>query len=87
MADVAEFLAMQWIRYAVIGAMAAAVLRVGDVDDPIPARLEVRDSHGNRVDLLIGLRGMNLEALNRTPACRPFSNDAGKRWSRDSVSR
>jgi predicted nucleotidyltransferase len=30
------------------------------------ALLEVRDSHGNRVDLLIGLRGMDPEALNRT---------------------
>lgn len=102
MADVAEFLAAQGVRYAVIGAMAAAVhgvvrasldadavvtlhveearalrqsliatdyeavLRVGDVDDPIPALLEVRDSHGNRVDLLIGLRGMDPDALNRT---------------------
>ena len=79
MADVAEFLTTQGVRYAVIGAMAAAVhgvvrasldadavvalqvreaqtlrqslaekgyeaaLRVGDVDDPIPALLEVRD--------------------------------------------
>jgi predicted nucleotidyltransferase len=102
MADVAEFLAMQRVRYAVIGAMAAAVhgvvrasldadavvtlqvqearalrqslieagheaqLRVGDVDDPIPALLEIRDRHGNRVDLLIGLRGMDPEVLNRT---------------------
>ena len=95
MVDVAELLSKQGVRYAVIGAMAAAVhgvvrasldadavvslqiqeatalrqsliedgheaqLRVGDVDDPIPALLEVRDSHGNRVDLLIGLRGMD----------------------------
>jgi len=102
MADVAEFLATQGVRYAVIGAMAAAVhgvvrasldadaivtlqaqearalrqslieagyeaqLRVGDLDDPIPALLEVRDRHGNRVDLLIGLRGMDPELLNRT---------------------
>jgi predicted nucleotidyltransferase len=102
MADVAEILASQGVRYAVIGAMAAAVhgvvrasldadavvtlqvqearalrqslidtgyeaqLRVGDVDDPIPALLEVRDRHGNRVDLLVGLRGMDPEALNRT---------------------
>jgi predicted nucleotidyltransferase len=102
MADVAELLAKQGVRYAVIGAMAAAVhgvvrasldadavvplqvreaqalrqslmeegyeaaLRTGDVDDPIPALLEVRDSHGNRVDLLIGLRGMDPEVLNRT---------------------
>ena len=102
MADVAELLATRGVRYAVIGAMAAAVhgvvrasldadavvavqvqearvlrqslieagheaqLRVGDVDDPIPALLEVRDRYGNRVDLLIGLRGMDPEALNRT---------------------
>ena len=102
MADVAEFLATQGVRYAVIGAMAAAVhgvvrasldadaivalqvreaqtlrqsvaekgyeaaLRVGDADDPIPALLEVRDGHGNRVDLLVGLRGMDPELLNRT---------------------
>jgi len=101
MADVAELLAKQGVRYAVIGAMAAAVhgvvrasldadavvllqvreaqalrqslmeegyeaaLRTGDVDDPIPALLEVRDSHGNRV-VLIGLHGMDPEALNRT---------------------
>jgi hypothetical protein len=102
MADVAELLATQGIRYAVIGAMAAAVhgvvrasldadalvalqvleartlrqslieagyeaaLRIGDADDPIPALLEVRDGHGNRVDMVIGLRGMDPEALNRT---------------------
>lgn len=102
MADIAEFLVAQGVRYAVIGAMAAAVhgvvraslaadavvtlsvrearalrellveagheaqVRTGGVDDPIPALLEIRDRHGNRVDLLIGLRGMDPEALNRT---------------------
>jgi predicted nucleotidyltransferase len=106
MADVAELLAKQGVRYAVIGAMAAAVhgvvrasldadavvalqvrealalrqslveagyaavLRTGDVDDPIPALLEVKDSHGNRVDLLIGLRGMDPELMNRTRQVR-----------------
>jgi len=106
MADVAELLAKQGVRYAVIGAMAAAVhgvvrasldadavvalqvrearalrqslveegyeavLRTGDVDDPIPALLEVNDSHGNRVDLLIGLRGMDPELMNRTRQVR-----------------
>ncbi len=90
MADVAELLAKQGVRYAVIGAMAAAVhgvvrasldadavvalqireaqalrqslieagyeavLRTGDVDDPIPGLLEIKDRHGNRVDLLSG---------------------------------
>jgi predicted nucleotidyltransferase len=106
MADVAELLAKQGVRYAVIGAMAAAVhgvvrasldadavvalqvrdaqalrqslvdegyeaaLRTGDVDDPIPALLEVKDRHGNRVDLLIGLRGMDPELMNRTRQVR-----------------
>jgi hypothetical protein len=51
---------------AFIDAGYEAELRVGDVDDPIPALLEVRDRHRNRVDLLIGLRGMDPEALNRT---------------------
>jgi len=89
MADIAGFLAARGVRYAVIGAMAAAVhgvvrasldadgvvalhvreaqvlrqslveegyeavLRTGDVADPIPALLEINDVHGNRVDLLI----------------------------------
>jgi predicted nucleotidyltransferase len=102
MLDVAGILAARGVRYAVVGAMAAAAhgvvrasldahaivalqvrdarvlrqafsdagyeaeLRVGDVDDPIPALLEVSDRHRNRVDLLIGLRGMDPEALNRT---------------------
>jgi hypothetical protein len=102
MVDVADQLATLGIRYAVVGAMAAAVhglvrasldadavvalqvpearslrqsfvdagyhaeLRVGDVDDPIAGLIEVTDRHGNRVDLLIGLRGMDPEAMNRT---------------------
>lgn len=102
MADVAESLARRGVRYAVIGAMAAAVhgvvrasldadaivalqvreaqalrqslleegydvsLRTGDVDDPIPGLLEIKDRHGNRVDLLLGLRGMDPGLLNRT---------------------
>lgn len=106
MADVAEFLVGRGVRYAVIGAMAAAVhgvvrasldadavvamhvreagglrdalvaegldavLRIGDADDPIPGLLEVKDRHGNRVDLLFGLRGMDPELLNRTKQAR-----------------
>lgn len=106
MADVAELLSKQGVRYAVIGAMAAAVhgvvrasldadavialhvreaqalrqslveegfevvFRTGDVDDPIPGLLEIKDRHGNRVDLLLGLRGMDPELLNRTRQVR-----------------
>lgn len=47
-----------------------ATLRTGDVDVPIPALLEDKDRHGNRVDLLIGLRGMDPELMNRTRQVR-----------------
>lgn len=106
MADVAGFLTAGSVRYAVIGAMAAAVhgvvrasldadavvvlqireahalrqsligagyeatLRTGDLDDPIPGLLEIKDRYGNRVDLLLGLRGMDPELLNRTRQVR-----------------
>ena len=106
MADVAGILAARGVRYAVIGAMAAAVhgvvrasldadavvtlqireahvlrqslieegyeatVRTGDVEDPISGLLEIKDRHGNRVDLLLGLRGMDPELLNRTRQVR-----------------
>ena len=41
-------------------------LRKGDADDPIPALLAVTDGHGNRVDLLGGLRGLDPLAFART---------------------
>jgi hypothetical protein len=47
-----------------------AALRTGDVDDPIPGLLESRDHFGNRVDLPLGLRGMDLELPNRTQQVR-----------------
>lgn len=40
-------------------------LRRGDAEDPIPALLEVSDQHGNRVDLLGGLRGLDPNAFSR----------------------
>ncbi len=40
-------------------------LRIGDAEDPIPALLQLTDSFGNRVDLLIGLRGLEAEAFSR----------------------
>ena len=43
-----------------------ADLRVGDVEDPIPALLAITDQFGNRVDLLIGLRGMDPAAMKRS---------------------
>jgi predicted nucleotidyltransferase len=43
-----------------------AKLRRGDHDDPIPAMLVLRDAHGNQVELLGGLRGMDPEVFSRT---------------------
>jgi hypothetical protein len=43
-----------------------AELRRGDPDDPIPAMLVLRDAHGNRVELLGGLRGMDPDVFSRT---------------------
>jgi hypothetical protein len=40
-------------------------LRHGDADDPIGALLAVTDKHGNRVDLLAGLRGFDAQAFSR----------------------
>ena len=37
----------------------------GDFDDPIPALLKVIDQHGNRVDLLISLKGLDPQAFSR----------------------
>ncbi|MGH8178335.1 MAG: hypothetical protein ACREV5_18920 [Steroidobacter sp.] len=39
--------------------------RRGDFDDPIPALLELKDDFENRVDLLIGLKGMDPETFRR----------------------
>jgi predicted nucleotidyltransferase len=41
-------------------------LRHGAADDPIRALLAVTDKHGNRVDLLAGLRGLDSEAFSRS---------------------
>ena len=41
-------------------------LRHGDADDPISALLAVTDKHGNRVDLLAGLRGLDSGAFSRS---------------------
>jgi hypothetical protein len=43
----------------------ATSLRRGDVDDPIGAVLALTDSFGNRVDLLVGLRGLETAAFQR----------------------
>ena len=38
-------------------------LRLGDADDPIAAVLALSDELGNRVDLLVGLRGLEAAAF------------------------
>lgn len=43
----------------------ATSLRRGDADDPIQALLALSDAHQNRVDLLIGLRGLEPAAFSR----------------------
>jgi len=40
-------------------------LRQGEADDPIPMMLVLSDSHGNQVDLLGGLRGLDPKAFSR----------------------
>jgi predicted nucleotidyltransferase len=40
-------------------------LRLGDADDPIPAVLQLTDRFENRVDLLVGLRGLEPDAFAR----------------------
>jgi len=42
-----------------------AELRRGDAEDPIPAMLVLEDDHGNQVELLGGLRGMDPELFSR----------------------
>lgn len=39
--------------------------RRGDIDDPIAAVLALTDGFGNRVDLLVGLRGLENAAFQR----------------------
>jgi predicted nucleotidyltransferase len=43
-----------------------AELRRGDLDDPIPAMVVLRDTYENQVELLGGLRGMDPELFSRT---------------------
>jgi hypothetical protein len=52
-------------------------LNRGDAEDPIPGLLRLSDQFGNRVDLLIGLRGMETDAYSRTLVV-PFQGTALK---------
>jgi hypothetical protein len=52
----------------------AMTLRPGDADDPIRGMLVLADSHGNRVDLLGGLRGLDPKVFSRAIEV-PFLNE------------
>jgi hypothetical protein len=56
---------MKQLRHVFEDAGFEAELRLGDADDPIPAMLVLGDPHGNRVDLLGGLRGLDPKAFAR----------------------
>lgn len=43
-------------------------LVMGDLEDPIPALLQISDEFGNKVDLLVGLRGLESETFSRAIA-------------------
>jgi hypothetical protein len=53
---------------SVVDAYAAGSNNCGpqDFQDPVPAVLVIKDSHGNRVDLLGGIRGLEAAAFSRT---------------------
>lgn len=57
-------------------------LRRGDADDPIGSLLELRDEFGNRVDLLVGLRGLEDAAFARAIEV-PFEGEALRVVSRE----
>lgn len=67
-ADVVLSLAVQQakqLEQAFKTAKFSTELSRGGADDPIPALLKLRDGYGNRVDLLIGLKGMEPDAFAR----------------------
>ena len=47
-----------------------ATFKQGDLDDPILGSIIVEDEHGNRVDLLLGIRGMDPDAAGRCVSAR-----------------
>jgi hypothetical protein len=53
------------IANKIAGAGYRVELRQGDVDDPIAQLIQINDEHGNEVDLLHGVRGMDPAATGR----------------------
>jgi hypothetical protein len=72
------------LRDAFTNAGFRAELRRGDFEDPIAAVLELQDDHGNRVDLLIGLRGMPVEVFQRAVEV-PFCGETLRVVSREDL--
>lgn len=56
---------MKKLRHSFEVAGYQVAMRQGGADDPIPAMLVLSDSHGNQVDLLGGLRGLDPKAFSR----------------------
>ncbi len=54
-------------------------LRRGDSADPIPALLSLTDAFRNRVDLLVGLRGLEAAAFSRAAVVSFKGSSAGVR--------
>lgn len=42
-----------------------AILKSGDVDDPLLGLILIEDDYGNRVDLILGIKGMEPQAYKR----------------------
>ncbi len=60
----------QALRQSLLEEGYEGALRTGDVDDRIPGMLEIQGPFRKRVDLLLGLRGMDPELLNRSRQVR-----------------
>lgn len=68
-ADAVLSMAVQQIKSLAAAFQAAGFdvqLNQGDFSDPIAAVLQLKDPYENRVDLLIGLRGMESETFSRS---------------------
>jgi hypothetical protein len=57
-----------------------ATLRHGDADDPIPSLLKLSDEHGNLVELLGGLKGLDPKLFDRAVQSRGFHCHEVLRW-------
>jgi predicted nucleotidyltransferase len=56
---------LDWLEERFKAAGFVTSLRCGDIDHPIGAVLALTDTFGNRVDLLVGLRGLDHAAYQR----------------------